>query len=73
MQLIEKALEGNRHLTRDELMDVLENAGIKARNERSYHLMFCAELDGIVCSGEIRNKEQTYALLSERVPANKKD
>ena len=70
--LIEKALEGNKHMTRDELMDVLENAGIKARNQRSYHLMFCAELDGIVCSGEIRNKEQTYALLRERVPEIKK-
>jgi hypothetical protein len=70
--LIGKALAGNKHMTRDELMDVLENAGIKARKERSTHLMFCAELDGIVCSGEIRNKEQTYALLSERVPEIKK-
>jgi hypothetical protein len=70
--LIERALEGNTHLTRDELMAVLENSGIKARNQRSSHLMFCAELDGIVCSGEIRNKEQTYALLRERVPEIKK-
>jgi hypothetical protein len=71
-RLIEKALEGNKHMTRDKLMDMLENAGIKARNQRSSHLMFCAELDGIVCSGEIRNKEQTYALLRERVPDLKK-
>jgi hypothetical protein len=70
--LIEKALEGNKHLTREELMDFLENAGIKASNQRSSHLMFCAELDGIVCSGEIRNKAQTYALLRERVPGIKK-
>jgi len=70
--LIEKALEGNKHMTRNELMDVLENGGIKARNQRSTHLMFCAELDGVVCSGEIRNKEQTYALLRERVPVVKK-
>jgi hypothetical protein len=70
--LIEKALQGNKHMTRDELMDVLENAGIKARNQRSSHLMFCAELDGIVCSGKIRNKEQTYALLRERVPEIRK-
>ncbi len=69
---IEKALQGNRHLTREELMVELEGAGIKARNERLSHLMFCAELDGIVCSGEIRNKKQTYALLKERVPEIKK-
>jgi hypothetical protein len=71
-RLIEKALEGNKHTTRDELMDVLGNAGIMAKNQRLSHLMFCAELDGIVCSGEIRNKEQTYALLRERVPGIKK-
>jgi hypothetical protein len=71
-KLIERALEGNNHLTRNELMDILENAGIRARNQRSSHLMICAELDGIVCSGEIRNKEQTYALLRERVPEIKK-
>jgi len=70
--LIEKALQGNKHMTRKELMDILESAGINARSERSTHLMFCAELDGIVCSGEMRNKEQTYALLRERVPEIKK-
>ncbi len=70
--LIEKALQGNKHMTRDELMDVLEGAGIKARNQRASHLMFCAELDGVVCSGEIRNKEQTYALFRERVPVIEK-
>jgi len=70
--LIEKALQGNKHMTRDELMDVLEEAGIKARNQRASHLMICAELDGIVCSGEIRNREQTYALLHERIPAIKR-
>ena len=70
--LIEKALQGNRHMTRDELMDILEGAGIKARNQRASHLMLCAELDGVVCSGEIRNKEQTYALFRERVPVIEK-
>jgi hypothetical protein len=71
-KLIERALEGNKHMTREELTDVLEKAGITAKNLRATHLMFCAELDGIVCSGEIRNKSQTYALLRERVPGIKK-
>ena len=30
--------------------------------------MFNAEIDGIVCSGAKRGKDQTYALLDERVP-----
>jgi hypothetical protein len=33
--------------------------------------MFRAELEGIVCSGSIKNKKQTYALLRERVPKSK--
>lgn len=30
-----------------------------------------AEIDGIVCSGGIQGKKQTYALLAERVPVKK--
>jgi hypothetical protein len=65
---IEKALAGGKHLTRGELMSELEKVNIKAVNSRATHLMFCAELDGVVCSGRMRGGQQTYALLSERVP-----
>jgi len=30
-----------------------------------------AELDGVICSGALRGKQFTYALLDERVPANR--
>ena len=32
------------------------------------HIMFRAELDLLVCNGSRRGKEQTYALLDERIP-----
>lgn len=66
--IIEKALSGGDHLTRDELMVLLEKAKINTSEYRSGHFMLEAELDGIVCSGAMKNNKQTYALLNERVP-----
>lgn len=68
-KLIEKALAGNRHLTRPELMALLERNKIATDDLRSSHIMFAAELSGLVCNGPRRGKQHTYALLEERVPA----
>jgi winged helix DNA-binding protein len=65
--VIGKALEGGKHLTRDELTNELKNAKIKMEMHTKIHLLLMAELDGIVCSGCIKNKKQTYALLKDRV------
>jgi len=66
--LIAKALESGKHLTRAEIMSELKNAGIDSDNYRASYLMFNAEIDGIVCNGVKRGKDLTYALLDERVP-----
>jgi hypothetical protein len=66
--LIAKALEGGKHLTRAEIMTELRRAGIDSDNFRAAYLMFNAEIDAVVCSGVKRGKDQTYALLDERVP-----
>jgi hypothetical protein len=70
-KIIEKALGGSNHLTRDELMAILNKAKISTESYRSIHIMFHAELDGIACNGVRRGKNSTYALLSERVPKKK--
>jgi len=36
-----------------------------------YHVITGAEANGIICSGALREKKQTYALLEKRVPATK--
>lgn len=69
--IIEKALMGNKHLTREELVNELKKAKIATDNYRSSHLIVEAELEKIVCNGAIKNKKQTYALLHERVPGTK--
>ena len=69
--LIAKALEGGAHLTRHELEAVLKLAGIRAQGPRLAYIVMRAELDAIVCSGAMRGKQHTYALLDERTPQTK--
>ena len=67
--VLAKALEGGKHLTRNELRVILENAGIPTNDGvRMSYLMMHAELEGIICSGPRRGKQFTYALLEERAP-----
>jgi hypothetical protein len=67
--VLARALEGSKHLTRDELRDVLQKADISTdAGLRMAYLMMRAELDGVICSGPRRGKQFTYALLDERVP-----
>ena len=66
---IAKALQGGKHLMRKELGVVLERAKIgPVSGQRLGHLMMQAELDAVVCSGAMRGKQFTYALLDERAP-----
>jgi hypothetical protein len=65
---IARALEGGRHLTREELGKALAAAGVAASGQRLGHIVLRAELDALVCSGPRRGKQFTYALLDERVP-----
>jgi Winged helix DNA-binding domain len=69
--LIAKALEGGTHLTRLELAAVLRRGGIRASGGRLAYIMMRAELDAIVCSGALKGKQHTYALLDERAPRPK--
>jgi Winged helix DNA-binding domain len=65
---IAQALQGGNHLTRDELGEVLGGANIGGSLVRRTHILLNAELEGVVCSGPLRGKLHTYALLDERVP-----
>src|SRR5258707_1295660 len=46
-KVIARALEGENHLTRQELMTELEKVGIKTGIERATHIMLQAELDQV--------------------------
>ena len=68
-KVIASALEGGNRLTRDELAIVLERRKVDREGQRMpYFLMHC-ELEAVIGSGGRKGKQQTYALLDERVPA----
>jgi hypothetical protein len=70
-EILIKSLEGNRALTREELSVHLNSAGINTYGQRLPHILMDAEIDAIICNGDIQGKKQTYALLAERVPEKK--
>ncbi|MBB6127714.1 winged helix DNA-binding domain-containing protein [Mucilaginibacter lappiensis] len=63
-----KALAGNKQLTRLELVNVFEQAGIASDELRFTLLLMKAELDQVICSGGRVGKQFTYALLDDRAP-----
>jgi hypothetical protein len=64
--ILTRALEGGRHLTRDELRELLARARIGTEEQRMAYMLMHAELDAAICSGPRRGKQFTYALLDER-------
>lgn len=65
---IVKALQSGKHLTRKELGEALEKAGIATDGLRLTFMLFRAELDQLICSGARRGKQATYALVEQRAP-----
>jgi hypothetical protein len=65
---IGRALQAGGALTRTEIGEVLRRSGLDIDNQRLGHLLMRAELDGVVCSGGLRGRQLTYALLDERAP-----
>jgi len=65
--LLAAVLRGGNQLTRKELAAVFENAGV-AVGQRLGYILISAELNAVICSGALRGKQHTYALLDERAP-----
>jgi hypothetical protein len=68
--LICRSLAGGRQLTRKELRDVLSAGGVEPGDTLRLSLiaMWC-ELEALICSGAMRGKQHTYALVEDRAPA----
>ncbi|HKB91944.1 MAG TPA: winged helix DNA-binding domain-containing protein [Opitutaceae bacterium] len=71
LSIFARALQGGAPLTRKELALVLERKGISPQGLRMSHLLLRAALDQLVCLGPRRDKEFTFVLLDEWLPATK--
>jgi len=67
-ELFYDALRGNRRLSRPEMMQLLEGAGISTQGQRGYHILWYVSQAGLICPGPMQEKQQTFALLDEWVP-----
>ncbi|MCI0710795.1 MAG: winged helix DNA-binding domain-containing protein [Chloroflexi bacterium] len=62
------ALNGGKCLTRKEMLNILEEAGISTTGQRGYHILWYIAQSGVICMGPMQGKQQTFVLLDEWVP-----
>jgi Winged helix DNA-binding domain len=70
--LVREALQGGGQLTRSGVMRLLEEARISPRGQRGYHILWYLAQIGLICLGPMQDKEQTFVLLDEWVPASRR-
>lgn len=66
--LFAQALQGGKQLTRAELGEALEAAGIATAGQRLYHILGLLAQEGLICFGVRQGRQQTFVLLDEWVP-----
>ncbi|NVB78069.1 MAG: winged helix DNA-binding domain-containing protein [Kofleriaceae bacterium] len=71
LDVIARACEGGNHLDRAGVAAALTRAKISPEGQRIAHIIYRAELEGLVCSGRRKGKQVTIALFDERVPKSK--
>ena len=67
-RIIVRALSGRGRLTRTQLAEALDRARFDRSDQRMAWLLMHCELTGVIGSGGLDGKQQTYALLEGRVP-----
>lgn len=67
-ELFYDALKGNQRLSRPNMMQLLEDAGISTQGQRGYHILWYLSQTGLICLGPMQDKQQTFVLLDEWVP-----
>lgn len=64
----QKALKGGRILTREEMYEVMERAGVAAGSQRGYHVLCRLAQEKVICFGPQQGARQTFVLLDEWCP-----
>jgi len=66
-----KALVGGNEMTREELMLVLDKNGIPPSGQRGIHILGRLAMEGLLCFGSRKGKQQTFTILDEWIPETK--
>ena len=65
VSVMEKALEGGNHLTKEEIGAVLQSQGILLDTHHLTITLSYAEMEGTICNGRLKGNKQTFTLLEE--------
>jgi hypothetical protein len=65
------ALEGDRALTRDEAYAALARGKVSPEGQRGIHILGKLAMDGVLCYGAPRGKQQTFVLLDDWIPTSR--
>lgn len=68
-KVLTRALAGGQELTRAELYDVLARGGIEPTGQRGIHIFRHLSQEGLLCFGLHAEKQPTFVLLEEWLPA----
>ncbi len=69
--LFEQALGREKILTRDQMLNVLEQNGISPAGQRGYHVLCHLSQTGLICFGPPQGKQQTFVLLEDCLPVGR--
>ena len=64
-RVLVRALEGGRSLTRPEVYQALERAGVSPAGQRGIHVIGHLSQQGLICHGPRRERQPTFVLLEE--------
>ena len=70
-QVLIRALEGGRRLTRPDAYAVLARGGVPADGQRGIHILAHLAQEGLLCFGPREGRQPTFVLLEEWIPAGK--
>lgn len=62
-----RVLRGGAVVTREAMMEQLENVGISTEGGRGYHILLRLSQEGLICFGPRQGKTHTFVLLDEWV------
>lgn len=68
-ELLIKALQGGRQLTRGDAYEVLDQGGVSPAGQRGIHILGYLAMQGLICLGQRSGKQHTFVLLDEWVPS----
>jgi hypothetical protein len=70
-EVLAKALQGGRQLSRNKLYELLEQANIATSGQRGLHILGQLAHKQLICFGAREGKQPTFALLDEWAPGAK--